>query len=606
MTEDFGKLAELYGIEPSYVSEDGTERIIPDTVKKALLEAMGVAGAASGDASGVPETEAQPSARARCFIPEWLAEARSWGVTVQLYGVRSRRNSGIGDFEDLARIAEMFGPLGADFVGVNPLHALFGAEPERASPYSPSSRSFINPLYISLDPHFTGEEPAAWHDLAQALRETRFVDYGAVTALKREVLKGAFCRFKGDPAFDAFCEARGEELHRFAVFETLSQHLSARGYGGGWHGWSAAWRKPASRQVQQFAADRAEQIQFQKWLQWIAASELSSVQLRACACGMRIGVYLDLAVGVSPDGAAVWSEQNSFAAAARIGAPPDLFNHAGQDWGLAPLNPAVLKKKQLEPFAREVKTAMSEAGAIRLDHAMGLTRLYWVPAASDARGGGYVRYPLEALLNMLAAESNAGRCIVIGEDLGTVPEGFRDTMLSRGILSYRVLYFERDAAGAFVPPPLYPRLALACVATHDLPPLRGWWSGTDIDVRLACGRFETADDAEGARRQRRREKAALLNALRDNGICADADPDTNLPDSIFTGAHRYLARSSSCLLAVQLEDLAGSYEMVNLPGTDRQHPNWRRKLPHLLEEVLSGAAAQHVIEAVQSERPRLP
>ncbi len=602
MDKSLAELTDRAGIETSYISESGEVRVISDDVKHALLALL-----------GTPESDASPSIDAAaagappCFVPEWLRHSRAWGIAVQLYGVRSQRNCGIGDFEDLARLAELLAPLGADFIGVNPLHALFMADPDRASPYSPSSKQFLNPIYIAVDRVVREADLYDWRGKLQELRSLDLVDYTNVATLKRALLEAAFAQRGKDPAFVSFCTAGADALKRFAVFEALSEHFAADGLGAGWHGWPQEFHGPTSSAVAKFAAAHERQVDFHKWLQWVASEQLAEVQRRARTAGMRIGLYLDLAVGVSPDGVSAWSDKELYATGARVGAPPDMFNHLGQDWGLTPMRPSTLAARQFEPVKQEVQAAMKVAGAVRLDHAMGLARLYWLPAGSDARSGGYVRYPIEALLDVLGRSSEANRCMVIGEDLGTVPPGFRERMQAHNILSYRVFYFERTGDGMFAPPHSYPKEALACVATHDLPPLHGWWCASDIDARAYCQLYECDGDVDHARAQRASDRQKLSASLaREHLLDANAvdHQSARTPEDVFTAVHRYLARSPAWLFAVQLEDIAGSSGMVNLPGTDRQHANWRRKLPITVEEMLLDPLLRRTLEAIAAERPR--
>lgn len=599
MDKPIAELAEEAGIESGYISESGEHCVISDEVKRALLELMDVHGGDRGQTAGA-EGPAKP-----CFVPDWLQESRAWGISLQLYGVRSERNAGIGDFEDLARLAEMFGSTGADFIGVNPLHALFMADPERASPYSPSSKSFLNPIYIAVDRVIRGTDVP--QDDLEALRQSELVGYARVAAIKLALLAQAFALRADDPNFATFREAGGAALHRFAVFETLSEHFAARDRGAGWHGWPAPFKDPDSPDVTAFTNTHAERIEFHKWLQWVAADQLADAQRRSLAAGMRIGIYLDLAVGVSPDGAAAWSDRTLYATGARVGAPPDMFNHLGQDWGLAPMRPTTLSQRRLEPFAAELSASTRASGAIRIDHAMSLARLYWLPSGTDARNGGYVRYPMASLLSVLGRCSQEHSCIMIGEDLGTVPPGFRGKMQAHHILSYRVLYFERGENGIFNSPGSYPKEALACVATHDLPPLRGWWRGSDIDARARCQLYEHESAVGEAHDHRAREREMLLASLQGEGLIDVEAIDLRsevMPDALIAAVHRYLARSPAWLLAAQLEDLVGAVEMVNLPGTDKQHANWRRKLPIGVEELLRHPTLTHTVESLAAERPR--
>ncbi len=594
MTDDLDRLCAEKGVELSYISETGEHRTISDEVKRALIATLGEAVERSS--SGQPR-------EARCFVPDWLEHGRAWGVTVQLFGVRSNRNQGIGDFEDAARLCEIYGALGADFLGINPVHALFLADGGRTSPYFPSTRQFINPLYIALD-RVAGVDLSD-RDVA-SLREGDHVEYDRVALLKRRALETTFAKVGVQPDFDAFCEREGRELENFATFEAISEWSMAQGSGSGWHAWPAPFQIAGSEEVAKFRHEHQHRVRFHKWLQWLAAGQLAETQRRARDAGMRIGLYLDLAVGVDPDGAATWSRPDSYAREARIGAPPDLFNKLGQDWGLAPLKPTSIEQGGGSAFSRDLASAMRFAGAVRLDHAMGLKRLYWIPGDFDARSGGYVRYPLERVLDVMAAQSQAAHALVIGEDLGTVPPGFRELMLAAGMLGYRVLYFEKEHDGRFRGPSAYTPLALACLSTHDLPPLAGWWAGTDIDERRRLGKLEP-HEADASREERHREKSRLLEALAAEGLAhVPENAAESLTDDVIAALHRFLARTQSRLVAIQIEDLARAVEQVNMPGTHLEHRNWSLKLPLGVEEMAENPLVRSTLAAVASERPRSP
>lgn len=609
MSDDLDRLAQESGIELSYISETGEHRVISENVKRALLAAMEISGA---EAKSSPSNVSGSMPAARCFVPDWLG--RAWGVSLQLYGVTSHRNLGIGDFEDAARLAELFGPLGADFIGINPIHALLLAEPTRSSPYYPSSRQFLNPLYIAVD-RIAGAE-RAMSDLTEAdvaaLREAQLVDYRRVAAVKRGVLERAFEASADENAFADFREREGAALDRFATFEALSEWFVSQGLSAGWHGWPDPMRDVTSPEVAEFRAASASRIRFHMWLQWIARRQLDDAQARAQAAGMRIGLYLDLAVGVAPDGAAIWCNPGDHAATARIGAPPDLFNHAGQDWGLTPIRPTALKGSGLEPFERDICSAMRSAGAVRIDHAMGLQRLYWIPHGHTATGGGYVRYPFEEMVACVARQSNLHRALVVGEDLGTVAPGFRESMREAGILSYRVLYFERLENGGFIGSKHYPEHAVACLSTHDLPPVGGWWRGRDIATRESLGKYQ-AGHADAAREDRVCSRHHLLETMRaeqlygeDASAVLSAGPELDIPADLLIALHRFGARTPCKLFAIQLEDLAGAVEHINLPGTVDEHPNWCRRLPLAIEDLLGSELVRRTIDAVRRERPRSP
>lgn len=601
MTEDLDQRCAAMGIELSYLSEGGQQRTLSDHIKRALLEAL---DARSDEA--IAEKDVALRHVRRCFMPDWLAEGRAWGITVQLFGVRSERNLGIGDFEDAARLCELFGALGADFLGINPVHALFLADPARTSPYFPSSRQFLNPLYIALD-RIPGASDGPSEDDAVAARAGDHIDYARVAQAKRRALELAFARGDADARFAAFCDREGQELEDFATFEALSEWLAGLGHDAGWHGWPTSLKSARSDGVAAFRREHASRVRFHQWLQWLAARQLSEAQRRARAAGMRIGLYLDLAVGVAPDGAATWSRPDSYSRTARIGAPPDLFNAAGQDWGLAPIKPSALRHGARSTFARDLAAAMRSAGAIRLDHVMGLKRLYWIPSGFDASCGGYIRYPLDAMLDLLAEQSQEAGAVVIGEDLGTVPTGFRDIMEAAGVLGYRVLYFERESDGRFRTPDSYTAQALACLSTHDLPPLAGWWRGKDIETRAQLGKLDPGA-AEAAHKERRRDRSRLVEALGAEGLIdpSDATADAALSDSIVAALHAFLARTPCRLLAIQIEDLARATDQVNLPGTHREHRNWSLKLPISLEAMADDPLIRRTIAAVALERPRSP
>jgi 4-alpha-glucanotransferase len=617
MTGELDRLARAYGISLSYTDEMGTERYPSDDCKRQLLEVLGVPARTDED---VRRSLAGIEAPA-CFVPDWLEHDRAWGITCQLYGLRSARNWGIGDFEDLARLAELAGPIGSDFIGINPVHALFYAEPRRYSPYSPSSRRFLNPLYIAVDRlEGAGQSDA---DALNAVRESDLVDYPRVSHLKQTALESAFARARaaglnGDsPAFagfESFRREHGAPLEDFALFEALSEAMIAQGHPCGWHGWPDAFQDKTSAAVRHFRAENVERILFHMWLQWIAYGQLADAQARARAAGMRIGLYLDLAVGVAPDGASTWSEPENVLRGVRVGSPPDAFNMEGQDWGLAPLSPQALEADHGRLFGQVIREAIGPAAALRIDHAMALMRLYLIPAERDSTDGSYVRYPLDQMLQALSGASQNARAIVIGEDLGNVPANFREIMRAARILGYRVLFFEREQDGSFKPASAYEPDALACISTHDLPTLSGWWTAHDIDMRAQVG-LDEADTTSAERTARETDRVRLLAALAQSGVLPDnlapaargeAAPPDALTQELSIAFARFLARTPCRLVALQLEDLTNAIDRANLPGTAEDHPNWQRKLPLTLEELASAPDFRAVTQAVAAERPREP
>jgi 4-alpha-glucanotransferase len=555
-----------------------------------------------------------------CGPAETGAGERSWGVTAPLYGLRSAQSWGIGDFADLAQLAQAIAGLGAALIGINPVHALFPALPERISPYSPSSRRFLNVLMISIEQALRQD----WaRDLAPALAACRaellglqaapLVDYPAVAALKLRALERlyeAFARRGPDSAaaaaLRAFEARSGPGLARHALFEALLEHFvgpdRAR---ASWRSWPAGFRRPDSAAATAFAREHQGRIGFFKFLQWLADEQLGAAQARARAAGMPIGLYLDLAVGVDPDGADAWAEQGVVAGGVRIGAPPDDFSPKGQDWGLAPLAPHALRARAYAPFIQLLRQNMRHAGALRIDHVLGLRRSYWLPPERDLEGA-YVHYPLADLLGLIALESRRHGCIVVGEDLGTVPEGFRAPLADAGLLGCRVLYFEQDEGSRFRPAPSYPEACLASVSTHDLPTLKGFWVGRDIDWRERLGLFADPDQPARERAERARLRQRLLLLLAAEGLLApELDPDrppAELPWSVVLALHRLLARSPAQIVALQLEDALGAVEQANLPGTMDEHPNWRRRLEVALEDLAAAPGVRALAAALAAER----
>ena len=471
---------------------------------------------------------------------------RVFGPTAQLYTLRSRRNWGIGDFTDLRIVLEQWGQRGAALVGLNPLHALFPHAPERTSPYSPSSRLFHNVLY--LDPELIEEfhESAEAQQLAaspefvarlKALRTADLVDYPGVAAAKMQMLELLYATFRaahleaGSVRVHEWHEFRvreGEQLRRHALFEALQEHFHrADPSVWGWPLWPPPYRDPEAQAVAQFCRDNLARVEFYEWLQWQCDRQLQGVGSRAYELGLGVGLYGDLAVSIDRGGAEAWANQDLYALAAGVGAPPDDYSPAGQNWGLPPPIPERLRTTGYAPFIATLRASMRHAGALRVDHVMGQMRLYWIPEGMPNAQGAYVHYPLHDLLGILALESQRNQCMVIGEDLGTVPDEMRQAMYDYGVLSYRLLYFERRHDGDFKAPGEYPAAALVAASTHDLPTLAGFWAGRDLQVRLELGLYPNPEAHQQQVLERAQGRARLLLALQREGLLpasASLDP----------------------------------------------------------------------------------
>jgi (1->4)-alpha-D-glucan 1-alpha-D-glucosylmutase len=525
----------------------------------------------------------------RCYQPGELERGRAWGLTCQVASLRGSNDIGIGNLSAVADLAKSAGRHGASFLGLSPLHALFASDRSKISPYSPSSRLFLDPLLIDLYriPEFAGSRAAKLLEGDTAaqirfLRQSPFVDHGAVWTIQRRVLEALWedIRARGPSAeFEAFRREEGDNLRLHAAFEAISEKL--RGDGRLWLGeWPDAFRDHASPDVQRFVKANADLVHFHEWLQFLADRQLADAARAAANAGMEIGLYRDLAVGGDSGGSEVWAHPDRFAPALSIGAPPDLLGPEGQNWGLPPFHPLALEAQGLAAFRALVTANMRHAGAIRIDHAFQLQRLFLIPRGQSAKEGAYVDYPFEALLAVLRLESHRNHCLVIAEDLGTAPEGFSDAIMRAGLLSYRILFFEHENDGAFKAPDIYPRDALAALTTHDLPTFLGWWRGLDVDLRETFGIF-APDLAARERAAREAEKERLRQALEQQNLSAADGPG----EPPLVGGIRYLARTPSILAAVQIEDATREMNQPNMPGPDRGHPNWKRRLRLTLREI---------------------
>ena len=569
------------------------------------------------------------SAPFRCYRPTAVDEhGRLWGLTAQLYGLRSQRNWGIGDFTDLIRLVEFAAANGAAFVGLNPLHSPLSHTNDHASPYDPSSRKFLNVLYLDVEaiPDFPECDEARqcvsderFQAELRGLRAAELLDYHAVGAAKARILQllfAGFCRRHRDQdtergrLFRAFCQERGESLNRYAAFQVLYEHWREQNpEAWGWPAWPREFKDCRSGAVAGYLSSCRDRLDYFRYLQWNADQQLAAAGDRARELGMEIGIYADLALSSKHGGADTWVDRDLYLEGAHIGAPPDDFNQAGQDWGLPPWNPAKLRIAGYRPFIETLRANMRIGGALRIDHVMSLMRCFLLPSGGSATDGTYVHYRFDEMRAILALESQRHHCLVIGEDLGTVPDEVRRGLSESGVLGYRVLYFEKVEDGAFRSPADFDADVLSVISTHDLPTLTGFWQGADIEWRTEQDLFPTAEDRERQLVSRASDRARLLVALEKEQLMpaetapTESSAGAEMTPGLRAAFHRYLARSASVLVGVQAEDLLGERGQANLPGTTSEHPNWRRRLSLHLESWPRDQQVLTLLDAVREERP---
>ena len=510
---------------------------------------------------------------AHCWLPENL---RTWGWAVQLYAARSRASWGIGDFGDLEKLAAWSAQLGAGMLLVNPLSAPLPLNTQEASPYSPSSRRFFNPIWLKIAwiSGATVEDVPQLESLdaeGRSLNESRTIDRDKVFALKMQALETLWRRFDTDESFERFCQQQGAGLESYAIYCTLAET-----YGCGWHSWPTQHRQPANEAVAKFAAEHTARVRFHKWVQWLIDEQLER-------CARHVGLMQDLPVGVNPDGADGWIWQDAMATGVGVGAPPDEFNTQGQNWGLAALAPLKLRAVAYQPFIQTVRAAMRHAGGLRVDHVMGLFRLFCIPQGMAGGKGAYIRYPYEEMLTILALESVRARAYVVGEDLGTVEDETRKQLSAHRILSYRVLWFEKGE------PEAYPKEALAAVTTHDLPTVAGLWAGSDFARQEQLGLKPNEESTHEI--HRRLKKLAGVNEGDD------------LAD-VITKTYELLAKSPARILTASLEDAAAVEERPNVPATTCDTtPNWSLALPLPLEDLMHAELPKRIARALRRDNP---
>jgi 4-alpha-glucanotransferase len=558
-----------------------------------------------------------------CMTPaDLLGGSPRYGIWTNLYSVRSAHDDGHGDFGDLAHLLRWAGKAGADFVGVNPLHALRN-QGLGVSPYSPLSRLYRNVLYLDLDtiPELAeSAEARALLASAQfvreraALRATPRVEHARVLAWKRSVLEILFRAFqalhqgRGTPrarAYDDYRTGEGEPLLDFATFCVLEESLA--GDGGAhvpWPAWPAALRHPRSVEVSAFRAKHGDRVEFHAWIQFELDRQLALAAVAAREAGMALGVYQDLAIGLAPDAADLWAFPGLFARGASVGAPPDDYAPQGQDWGLPPLDPIRLRGDRYRYYVRLLRAAFAHAGALRIDHVMGLFRLFWIPVGGPSAAGAYVRYPADDLLGILALESRRHRALVVGEDLGTVPDEIPRGLESWGILSSRVLLFERDAGGAFRPGASYTPRAMVTANTHDLPTLPAFCDASDLELRRRLGLLPDDESLAVARAERHADRLALEERLRAEGLLATGMGEPDYAE-LRAAVDAFLCKTPAALAGLSLDDLAGEREPVNVPGVPLDRfPSWSRRMRQPLEQLASEPAIAEGMAQAARLRPR--
>jgi 4-alpha-glucanotransferase len=559
----------------------------------------------------------------QCYRPEALKHSKLWGPAVQLYSLKSDSNWGMGDLADLDAVIDWCSENGASVIGLNPLHQLFPNNVHHISPYSPSSQTAFNIWYLRPEAvsHYedaTDVQAALaspeWQGRLAQYRQTERVDYAGVLSAKFTILKKLYQSFLAQHvanqtsealAFQEYCENAPAPVHHVALFEALQAHFQAQDASiFGWPRWPEAYHNPYSDVVRTFSSDHRDEVNFYLYLQWQMTQQLSRVTARVKERGLEIGLYLDLSVGVDSSGAQVWANRELYALSARVGCPPDALNQKGQDWGLPPIIPQKLREQGYELFVQMLQENMRYAGALRLDHVMGLYRLFWIPAELGATEGTYVKYPFMDLVKLIALESHRNECVVIGEDLGTIVPAVQEAMQNWQMLSYKVLYFEKDGPDQFTHPSQYTQVALVAAGTHDLPTLQGFWHEDDIRLRTELNLYPSDEMRAEQIAERQVDKQALLNLLHHEGLISDEQrtPTETLSTELITAIQVLLARSNSALQLVQVEDMLGQREQMNVPGTTTEHPNWCQKLQLATRDWAADARIQMVVSALRKVR----
>ncbi|WP_130014741.1 4-alpha-glucanotransferase [Serinicoccus sediminis] len=532
--------------------------------------------------------------------------ARAWGLMTQLYAMRSAASWGIGDLADLGEAGAWAAGLGADFVLVNPLHAAEPVGEMEPSPYLPTSRRFVNPVYIRVEDvpevaYLSAAERqlVEWHaDDAQRYLALDSIERDPVWAAKQAALRLVFRQprsLRRSRAFEAYVEREGQGLVDFATWCAIAQE-----HGTSWRQWPQELQDARGEAVEAYRQEHATEVEFHCWLQWVLDQQLARVQRDLLDTGMSLGVISDLAVGVHPDGADAWGLGDALARGVTVGAPADQYNQLGQDWSQPPWRPDKLAELGYAPYREMVRAALRDSGGLRVDHVIGLFRLWWIPQGAEPFQGTYVRYDHEAMIGILLLEAHRAGAVVVGEDLGTVEPWVRDYLRDRGVMGTSILWFERDwdGDGRLLDPEAYRELCLATVTTHDLPPTAGYLEGVHIDLRSRLGLLDRPLEVEQEEEERSRDE--VLTDLRRRGLLGERGEVSEQVEAL----HAFLARTPAKLLGVSVSDLAGDTRVINQPGTDEEYPNWRVPLagpdgrPVLLDELVTWRSARRIARAV--------
>jgi 4-alpha-glucanotransferase len=530
---------------------------------------------------------------------------RTWGISTNLYSLRSETNWGVGDLSDLKDfVIWTSSELGGGFVGINPLHAIPNRMPFGISPYSSASRLFRNFIYLDLQSALEESEEGRkliedpdFKTRIEDLKNRDLIDYENIAALKLSALKILFADFKANHVdkhtpesedFKLYIDSQGKALEDFATFMALEEHLRQENQGlYRWQDWPPQFHEPDDPAVVEFREENAANVMFYQYIQWLIEKQLQEASEHAG--NMTVGLYNDLAVGSSGEGSEAWSFKDVFAFGVTAGAPPDAFNMNGQDWGFPPFIPGALRETGYDLFIKTIRHNLQYAGALRIDHALGLFRLFWIPEGITPHEGTYVRYPYEDLLGIIALESVRNQCVIIAEDLGTIGEEVRDAISRFGMLSYRLFYFERDWPNrTFLPPEAYPEMALTAVTTHDLPTLNGYWEGRDIEVKTELNLYPDESAIQNDFNERAQDKQLMLEAISDflpQEIGPDAASIPKMTNDLSLSIYKFLASTPCLMVAVSLDDIMNVRDQQNMPGTIDQHPNWRQRVPLGLDEL---------------------